>query len=77
MGHGFYRLVGTRLTSGAWSVALQLTSYYQFRIGINFGVAGIGVTGAEMRYLEQVGLAKNFREIGTGMLTFNADGSPS
>jgi hypothetical protein len=73
MGHCFYRLVGTRVAGGNWSVSLRLTSYYQFKVG-EF-VADILPTGAVFRHLEQIGWARNFREIGTGMLTYSASGS--
>ena len=84
VGHGFFRLVGTRQASGAWSVQLQLTSYYQFRSGEDFGVVHIpvldidipAVSGAEFRRLHEVGYAQNFREIGTGTLSYGASGSP-
>jgi hypothetical protein len=65
--HGFYRLVGTRQASGAWLVQLQLTSYYQFRYSETYG---------DLRYLHQIGVARNFRSIGIGTLQYGANGRP-
>jgi hypothetical protein len=77
VGHGFFRLVGARQASGAWTVQLQLTSYYQFRSGEDFDVVGLPVvSGAAFRHLHEVGYARNFREIGTGTLSYGANGSP-
>ena len=78
VGHGFYRVVGTRQSDGSWSVHLQLTSYYQFRIGTNFGVSGVPIVyGADMRRLVKIGLAQNFREVGNGTLTYDTAGNPA
>jgi hypothetical protein len=78
VGHGFYRVTGTRDASGSWTVHLQLTSYYQFRPGGDFSITIANqkitlVRGADMRRLEQTGLARNFREIGTATLTYAPD----
>lgn len=79
VGHGFYRVVGTRQADGTWSVRLQLTSYYQFRAGEDFTKWGgvVTVVGADVRHLVKIGLAKNFREIGTGTLHYNSAGNPA
>lgn len=75
VGHGFFRVTGQLQKDGTWHVRLQLTSYYQFRAGEDFYTHGYLVAkGADMRHLEQLGWAKNFREIGTGNLKYKADG---
>jgi hypothetical protein len=74
IGGCFYRLVGVRVAGGDWTVSLQLTSYYQHKIGEV--LLDVLPTGAMFRYLEQIGWARNFREIGTGTLTYSASGSP-
>ena len=72
VGHCFYRVVGTRRADGSWSVHLQLTSYYQFTPGTL--VIGPVQGGSDMHRLEQIGWARNFREIGNGTLLYNAAG---
>jgi hypothetical protein len=74
IGGCYYRLVGVRIAGGSWTVSLQLTSYYQHKIGEV--LLDVLPTGAVFRYLEQLGWAKNFREIGTGALTYSATGNP-
>lgn len=74
IGGCYYRLVGVRVAGGSWTVSLQLTSYYQHKNGEV--LLDVLPTGAAFRYLEQLGWAKNFREIGTGTLTYSASGSP-
>ena len=66
IGHCFYRVVGTRRADGSWSVHLQVTSYYQFTPGTL--IRGPLVIGSDMPGLEQIGWARNFREIGNGTL---------
>jgi hypothetical protein len=63
-----------RIAGGSWTVSLQLTSYYQHKNGEV--LLDVLPTGAAFRYLEQLGWAKNFREIGTGTLAYSASGSP-
>jgi hypothetical protein len=63
LGHCFYRVVGTRQGDGSWTVHLQLTSYYQFRIGRDFPASFPVVFGADLRRLEKIGWMKNFRSI--------------
>jgi hypothetical protein len=79
VGHGFFRIVGTKQSDGTWLVHLQLTSYYQFRDGVNFSLPVIGkvISGTDMHRLSQVGLACPFREIGNGNVRFiiYSDGS--
>ena len=79
MGGCFYRVAGSLQSDGTWSVRFQLTSYYQFRDGINFTVplTSITVYGTKMRYLEKVGKARNFREVGAGTLTYTHTGDPT
>jgi hypothetical protein len=72
IGHCFYRVVGTRRGDGSWSVHLQLTSYYQFTPRTL--VKGPLQIGSDMHRLEQIGWARNFREIGNGTLVYNAAG---
>jgi hypothetical protein len=72
VGHAFFRVTGSLQANGDWVVHLQLTSYYQFRYGVNFYL----FRGGDMRRLEIIGWAENFRSIGNGALTFNASGSP-
>lgn len=83
VGHGFYRVTGQREADGTWAVRLQLTSYYQFRPdGPDFkksefnGLIQADVKQADMRRLEQIGRARNYREIGGGTLTYDAQGHP-
>jgi hypothetical protein len=80
VGHGFYRLAGTRTAGGSWSVSLQVTSLYQFRKDQLFGkdiwVARVGVTGEALRHLEKAGKAENYREVGTGTLSYDSQGHP-
>jgi hypothetical protein len=76
VGHGFFRVVGTRGSGGGWSVALQLTSYYQFRDGVDFTKGPVTVAGADMRRLEVIGWAENYDEVGTGTLLFSSTGVP-
>ena len=79
VGHGFYRVVGTRHGDGSWSIQLQLTSYYQFRAGGDFSKWGgiIDIKGADVRHLVKIGWAQNFREVGNGTLRFDAAGNPA
>jgi hypothetical protein len=76
MGHGFFRVTGTRQSNGDWSVSLQLTSYYQFRDGVNFPVGPVTVVyGTDMRRLEVIAWAENYDEVGTGTLLFDSSGN--
>jgi hypothetical protein len=79
VGHGYYRVVGTQQSDGTWSVRLWLTSYYQFRPGVDFDIPHtpiVAVSGASMRRLVQIGFARNFREVGNGQLSYDANGNP-
>lgn len=75
VGHGFFRVVGTQQSNGNWSVALQLTSYYQFRDGVNFPLGPLTIQGSDMRRLEVIGWAENYDEVGTGTLLFSPTGA--
>lgn len=71
IGGSFYRTTGHRNPDGSWIVKLRITSYYQFRDGVNFPP----VQGSDMRDLERDGIAKNFREIGTATLIYDRNGN--
>jgi hypothetical protein len=71
VGHGFYRVTGTRQPDGSWSVHLQLTSYYQFKFGELFENL---IPADPLRTLEQMALAQNFYELGSGTLYYSAAG---
>ncbi len=64
--------------NGEWAVDLQLTSYYQFSPGTDFGKqigpVTIAVTGEDMHRLAVIGSAQNFHSIGDGDLTYDATG---
>ena len=76
IGRGFYRVTGRQQADGAWSVRLQLTSYYQFHEkGNDFPLRIRGMklhlSQAELRRMVKVGMAKNFRSVGSGTLDFH------
>lgn len=71
----FVRTSGHRKANGTWVTDLQVTSYYQFTNQETFGPYGLA-RGDILHEMEREGLAKDFRSIGTGTLTYDKDGKP-
>ncbi|MCD9875378.1 WXG100 family type VII secretion target [Streptomyces guryensis] len=70
----FVRVAGHQTPQGTWETTLQISSYYQFVPGANFGPLD-AANGAALHELERMGVARNYHSLGTATLEFDDNGS--
>jgi hypothetical protein len=75
VGGSFHRVVGHLTPDGNWVTTVQITSYYQFVPGHDFGPLKLA-NGAILHELEREGIAQDYHSLGTGTVTYNSKGKP-